>query len=421
MWRYLLGVCGSGLTALPVACLPSLAVPWAARQRERAGRLLGLPPSEGTAPAAWRAVLWSAAGLVLGPAYTLILVLLIGNAVAGGVAIAVWPHVETRLFFEILVDDWPAALTLGPLQIAVFSVAALLAARPLARGHARLCRWALGPTAAQRVTRARLDLLDAHGAELRRIERDLHDGAQARLVAIAMRLAISERVLDGVGEGDLTLVRRLVGEAHEAAESAMTELRTVIHGVYPPILADHGLAGALTDAAARCPLDVTLDVPGLDVTRGGMPGLTATSGDTPGLAVTSGDAPGPTATSGGEPGPGPDAAGAGRPVTGPGSAHAPGVVHLPAAVEAVAYFAVVEALTNAARHGNARHASVRVRHDGRTLTTTISDDGTGGADPARGTGLAGLARRAAALDGTLRVHSPAGGPTIVTVEVPCAS
>jgi signal transduction histidine kinase len=365
VWRYLLGVCGSALTALPVAFVPSLAVPWAARQRERAGRLLGLPPSGGTVPASWRAVVWAAAAPAIGLAYTLVLVLLVGNAVVGGVAIVVWRGVEARLFFEVLVDSWTTALVLGPLQIAVFGLAALLVARPMAVAHARLCRWSLGPTAAQRVSRARLDLLDAHGAELRRIERDLHDGAQARLVAIAMRLAVSERVLDGVGEGDLTLVRRLIAEAHEAAESAMAELRTVIHGVYPPILADHGLAGALTDAAARCALPVALDVPsGLDVRSG---------------------------------------------------------VRIPAAVEAVAYFTVVEALTNAARHGGAQQVSVRVRHDGRALVTVVRDDGNGGADAGRGTGLAGLARRAEALDGTLHVHSPTGGPTIITVEVPCAS
>ncbi|MDR7275131.1 sensor histidine kinase [Catenuloplanes atrovinosus] len=282
-----------------------------------------------------------------------------GNALLGAVSTVLWPAVEPRLFFEIAVDDWPTALVLGPAQATIFTVATVLVAPRLARVHARLCHAVLAPTTRQQVHRARLDLLDAHAAELRRIERDLHDGTQARLVAIAMRLAVSRRVLDGVGEGDTVLVRKLLAEAHDATEGAMTELRTVIHGVYPPVLAEHGLKGALTGAAAHCPLPVTLDVP--DTTA------------------------------------------------------------VPAAVEALAYFAVVEALTNAARHGHAQRAEVRVRHDGRTLTATVTDDGTGGADPHRGTGLTGLARRAEALDGTLRVHSPPGGPTTVTVEVPCES
>jgi signal transduction histidine kinase len=150
---------------------------------------------------------------------------------------------------------------------------------------------------------------------------------------------------------------KLLREAHEGTEEAMTELREVIRTVYPPILADRGLAGALATVASR----------------GGVP-----------TRVDIGD-----------------------------------LGRIPAAVEAVAYFAVTETLTNVAKHSHATGAGVRVHRTGDRLSVTVSDDGVGGADETVGTGLDGIRRRARALDGTMMVTSPAGGPTEVTVEVPC--
>jgi signal transduction histidine kinase len=150
----------------------------------------------------------------------------------------------------------------------------------------------------------------------------------------------------------------LVREAREGAEQAMGELRDVIRTMYPPILADRGLSGALAALGARCPVPVSVEVGEL-----------------------------------------------GR---------------IPAAVEAAAYFVVAEALTNVAKHSQATTASVRVAWDG-ALMILVADNGFGGVDESRGTGVLGMRRRVAALDGTLTVDSPSGGPTVISVEVPCAS
>uniref|UniRef100_UPI0013C2DB2C sensor histidine kinase n=1 Tax=Allorhizocola rhizosphaerae TaxID=1872709 RepID=UPI0013C2DB2C len=231
---------------------------------------------------------------------------------------------------------------------------------PLAAAHARLTLALLAPSAAERLahrvsvlTRTRADVLEAHGAELRRIERDLHDGTQARLVAIAMRLAVARQALPD----DPAMASQLLREAHEGTEEAMTELREVIRTVYPPVLADHGLAGALQAVVARGGVPTELEV--------------------------------------GELG------------------------QIPAAVEAVAYFAATEALTNAAKHARATKAFINLRRQDDRLFLVARDNGAGGAHESGGTGLAGIRRRAEALDGTLTVTSPPGGPTTVTVELPC--
>jgi signal transduction histidine kinase len=209
------------------------------------------------------------------------------------------------------------------------------------------------------VTAARADALEAHAAELRRIERDLHDGAQARLVSVAIQLGVAQRRRQADPEG----AERLVDNARGGIEQALADLRGVVRTVYPPILADRGLAGALDALAAACPVPLSVRVEPL-----------------------------------------------GR---------------LPAAVEGAAYFIVAEALTNTARHSGATHAELRVsRHDDQ-LSLQVSDNGAGGADAhgdsgtTGGTGLAGIRRRAAALDGWSEVVSPAGGPTVVRAELPC--
>jgi signal transduction histidine kinase len=361
---YLLLGLGSALVtlvALPLLALPVLARGWAGWHQQRAGRLLGtsVPPSPG-----WRRdVAWLPVHIVAGGALGGAALLGVGNLVVGVVGTPLWwlfPAGDPlRLLIEVPVTSWGTALGLGALHVLVFGGILRLLAPPLARAHARLCLAVLAPSALARrvevLTATRADVLDAHGAELRRIERDLHDGTQARLVAIALRLGVARESLTA----DPELVARLLEEAHEGAEDAMAELRGVIRTMYPPILADRGLAGAVTALATGAGVPTTAEI--------------------------------------GELG------------------------EVPAAVEAAAYFVAAEALTNAAKHAHATSATVRMTRTGRMLTVQVTDDGAGDADEMRGTGITGIRRRAAALDGTARISSPAGGPTVVTVELPCGS
>ena len=203
------------------------------------------------------------------------------------------------------------------------------------------------------VTRSRARLVDAFELDRRRIERDLHDGAQQRLVALTVAL--------GLAKLDLAPGSAAAGQvdtAHEQAKQALAELRELLHGVHPQVLTDRGLPAAVADAAGRSPLAVATDVV--------LPR------------------------------------------------------RLPAGVEVAAYFAVCEALANVTKHSRASQASVRGRLVDGTLVLEVCDDGIGGADPAGGSGLTGLADRVAAVDGRLLLSSPAGGPTLVRVEIPCA-
>jgi signal transduction histidine kinase len=206
---------------------------------------------------------------------------------------------------------------------------------------------------------ARARTVDASAAVLRRIERDLHDGTQAQLVALAMRLGQAKEKLAAGGEADLDQVRRLVDEAHRGAKEAIVELRDLARGIHPPVL-DVGLEGALSTLAARSavPTEVT---------------------------VTLQDRPTP-------------------------------------AIEAIAYFCVAELLANVAQHAQAARASVSCVQHGVWLRVVVRDDGRGGAHPvlvgSSSSGLAGLAERVQAVDGHLDVASPPGGPTVVTVDLP---
>jgi signal transduction histidine kinase len=203
------------------------------------------------------------------------------------------------------------------------------------------------------VTRSRARLVDAFELDRRRIERDLHDGAQQRLVALTVALGLAK--LD-LAPG--TAAAAQVDTAHEQAKQALAELRELLHGVHPQVLTDRGLPAAVADAAGRSPLAVATDVV--------LPR------------------------------------------------------RLPAGVEVAAYFAVCEALANVAKHSRASRASVWGRLLDGMLVLEVRDDGVGGADPAGGSGLTGLADRVAAVDGRLLLSSPAGGPTLVRVEIPCA-
>jgi signal transduction histidine kinase len=202
----------------------------------------------------------------------------------------------------------------------------------------------------------RADAIAAHEAELRRIERDLHDGAQANLVALSMRIGLAKRAY----ERDPDAARKLLDDAQDQAEQALTELRQVVRGIHPPILTDRGLVGAVRALAASSGLAVGVDDGGLDE------GTRA-----------------------------------------------------PAAVEAAAYFVVAESLTNVAKYSGADRAEVRLARTRRGLTVRVRDGGRGGADESAGSGLLGMRRRVAALDGTFEVTSPVGGPTVIDVELPC--
>jgi signal transduction histidine kinase len=234
----------------------------------------------------------------------------------------------------------------------------------VARGTARIdtatARFMLGPTRADEVRRlaaSRAAAVSAADAERRRIERDLHDGTQQRLVSMAMRLGLALATMDDLPDD----ARKVIQRAHEDAKEALKELRDLVQGLHPAILADRGLDAALSGIAARAPFPVALSV---ELGQGNK---------------------------------------------------------LPAATEAVAFFIVSETLTNTAKHAQATTASVSVTRRKQMLTIRIEDDGRGGADAARGSGLRGLTQRAASVDGTLHIHSPEGGPTVITAELPCGS
>jgi len=223
----------------------------------------------------------------------------------------------------------------------------------------RMARALLGPSRAdqlehqvEHLTQTRAGVVDAADAERRRLERDLHDGTQQRLVSLAINLGMARAQAETADEA-----KQAIAEAHEEAKAALAELRDLIRGLHPAVLEDRGLDAALSGVTARMQIPVRLDV---DMPRRPAP-----------------------------------------------------------VIEAVAYFVVSEGLANIAKHSQATEAAVFVQRSGDRLHVIVTDDGIGGADPARGTGLSGLARRAASVDGTFEIDSPPGGPTLLTVDLPC--
>jgi signal transduction histidine kinase len=234
--------------------------------------------------------------------------------------------------------------------------------RALTRLDAVLMRALLGPTrgelerAAAKSAEQRDLAVSSAAGDRRQIERDLHDGAQARLVSLAVDLGRARRRLE---EGDSSdEAAELVRSAHEEAKQALAEIRDLARGIHPAVLTDRGLDAALSSLAARSPVPVA---------------LRSELGDE-------------------------------RP---------------PEQVESAAYFVVAEALTNVARHSEATNAAVSVARDDGVLVIEIRDDGIGGADAQPGSGLAGLRDRVGSLGGTLVVESPPGGPTAITAVLPC--
>jgi signal transduction histidine kinase len=315
----------------------------AAFQRRWAGGVLGGHDTQGHRPA-WRELAWLAVHGVTGPAPV--------------AALAAMLAALEYVFFRLKPAE-TSVLNTFALSLSTAAIAALVvAAVPLFRtGQARLARALLDggqePDARIRqLTASRAAVADAHAAEVRRIERDLHDGAQAKLIAVRMHLGLAG------GSRDPDELARMIDEARELAGQALTDLRDLVRGIHPPVLADRGLSGAIEASALSCPMpvDVDLDLPG-------------------------------------------------RPQP---------------PVESAVYFAAAEALTNAARHSGASRAWIRLRHTGGVLRLTVGDDGRGGVRPAGGTGVRGIEDRLSAFDGSLTVSSPPGGPTELTMEVPCA-
>jgi signal transduction histidine kinase len=313
-------------------------------------------------PATWRDMAWVLVNATVGMALRLTSVALLAAALGGLVFPLVWPGLgdsAVGVVGVVRVTDQATANLVALEGIAVL-VLWWWAAPRLARTDARLARWLLAPTERSRLAsrvrqlaETRADTVDTQAAELRRIERDLHDGVQARLVALGLSLGMADEL---VGD-DPKAARELLAEAQAATGQALSELREVVRGIHPPVLADRGLDGAVRALALANPLPTEVDI----------------------------DLP----------------------------------ARLPAPVESAAYFAVAETLANVIKHSHATRSWVRLRHAEGRLTVLVGDDGAGGADPEAGTGLRGIRRRLAAFDGTLAVTSPPGGPTTVTMELPC--
>ncbi|WP_019993051.1 MULTISPECIES: sensor histidine kinase [unclassified Streptomyces] len=316
-------------------------------------------------PASWRDLLWlllnSVVGLLLGCAPAALLYYA-GEGLA--LACGLWRPVAAdgvgRWYAFITVDSWPAALAAGLAACAVFA-GWLLLCPWLLKGYAYFVLFLLGPTQRARLAsrvrhlaETRSGALDIQAAELRRIERDLHDGAQARLVSLGLTLGAVDRQLDR----DAEEARRLLHDARSSSVQALRELRGLVRGIHPPVLAERGLADAVRalGLASPLPVTVTADLPG----------------------------------------------------------------KLPDPVESAVYFSVSELLTNALKHADARQVEVVLRYADGALRGQVTDDGRGGAEMSAGSGLEGIRRRLASFDGVLEINSPPGGPTVVKMELPCA-
>lgn len=359
-----------GLPWLPRTVRPLRAL--ADAERRRVGRALGReiptpyrpvtgPRAVAGDPATWRDLAWQIEHAFAGT-FSAIMAALLWPILITTVTVPAWWWAAPRGRVSVILPltNWPEAVVL-PLVTAVAVAAIMLwLLPPLANGQARLAESLLRPTPlAERLaqlTETRTEALEAHGAELRRIERDLHDGVQAQLVSVALRLGLAERTFTAEPARALALLH----DARDGIDDTLGNLRAVIRGIYPPILSDRGLAGAVRALAGAHRIPVAVDIPE--------------------------DLPRP-----------------------------------PAAVEAAAYFVVAEALTNVARHSHAERAEVALSGDDGWLRIMVRDNGRGGADPASGTGLTGIRRRVAALDGTTRIDSPAGDGTTIEVGLPCAS
>jgi len=345
-------------------------------ERVRAALVLGAPIDRPPRPIArgkflarWRTrlsdrALWKEVGymLALGPV----------GVISGTLTIALWSTVIAALASPAVASAAPPQSLLGGVSAAGFvlvvggglllAVVATAVTHGLAVGGTAIARGLLAPDErailAARVTTleaTRAAAVESADARLRRLERDLHDGAQHRLAFIAMELDRARSKLADDPEGASELLAR----AHEESKRAMVELRDLVRGIHPSVLTDRGLDAAVSGLAERCPVPVDVEVRLED-----------------------------------------------RP---------------PDAVETGAYYVVAEALTNVGKHAQANRATVEIRRDDGRLVVEVRDDGRGGAARVSGSGLEGLAQRVEALDGTLNIDSPTGGPTVITAELPWPS
>lgn len=314
-------------------------------------------------PATWRDLAWLLVNGTVGLAIALIpgslllasvwyLALPLVYLVFGAGA----PRMDMVLF---TIEDLPSSFF--GWGLAVLSVLLLVVAgRPVLRLYAWLTRSLLAPTARARLDRrvtqlaeSRTETIDTQAAELRRIERDLHDGAQARLVSLGMNIGLAEHLVTKDPEAAVALL----SEAAKSSAEALAELRGLVRGIHPPVLADRGLDGAIQAIAlsSAIPIEVHIDLPG----------------------------------------------------------------RAPAPVESALYFAVAEIVANLGKHSEATEAWIRIEYSDGLIHTSVGDNGRGGAVPKPGSGLHGVERRLSAFDGTMLVSSPPAGPTIVTMELPC--
>ncbi|WP_438484707.1 sensor histidine kinase [Streptomyces sp. S186] len=362
---------GGAVVPLIFAVAGAMSVTWLQRRRFAAYADTGIPRTppvqEGNdlrrawgrlrTGAYWRQLAYhQLAGPVLGVVEAVALALWVGSI--GGITYYGWYWLLPRHWAFVQwsdVDGWKMAV----IGLVVLPFLPRLTGA-LIRMESLIARRLLGPSRAEELERRvedlaerRAETLAAADAERRRIERDLHDGAQQRLVSLAVNLGLARATLPDLPPE----VRTVIDEAHREAKEALEELNQLVRGLHPHVLDDRGLDAALSGIAARAPLPVHVSV---DVPERAAP-----------------------------------------------------------AVEAVAYFVVSEALANVTKHARASRAEVAVVRAGDTLRVRVTDDGRGGADPSGGTGLTGLAHRVASVDGALAIDSPPGGPTVVTVELPC--
>ncbi|WP_419183839.1 histidine kinase [Streptomyces albidus (ex Kaewkla and Franco 2022)] len=315
-------------------------------------------------PATWRDLVWLLTDAVGGFVSALFPAAFVAYGIEGFVIMAgVWKAVQHEYWYAFIpVEGFGTAVLCACLGTALIAFA--LYANPyFIQGHFLIVKGMISPSRGaqleQRVERlyeTRHDAVDSSAAELRRIERDLHDGAQARLVSMGMSLGTIEALI----EKDPAQAKKLLAQARENSAEALTELRDLVRGIHPPVLAERGLGDAAKALALRMQVPVETDIE--------LPGRFA------------------------EP------------------------------VESAAYFAVSEILTNAAKHARADKVWLDIHYSeaaGGMLRIAVTDDGRGGAEMKKGSGMAGIERRLGQFDGVLAVTSPSGGPTMVTMEIPC--
>jgi signal transduction histidine kinase len=320
-----------------------------------------------TDPQTWRDLKWLMANLAAAVVMALpcLGLLAIGVVTAIVQLLAVYGSFNPSTVFSL--SSFPAVL--GDLAVAVVGLAiaagGLLAAPQAVRWYGPWMQRVLDSESpngwdkarltrrVEHLTTTRADAVGSQAAELRRIERDLHDGAQARLVAIGMTLGTIEHLMENDPEG----ARQLLAEARQSSAKALQELRDLVRGIHPPVLAERGLGDAVQALAldSAQSTEVTVSLPA-------------------------------------------------RPE---------------ASVEAAAYFCVSELLANAAKHSGAQQVWVDILFRAGQLRITVTDDGHGGAKPERGSGLRGIERRLGTFDGVMSLSSPLGGPTTITMELPC--